>query len=231
MPSSQIPSKHRPIRSFVLRQGRITDAQARAFELHWQRYGLEFDGKPLDFDTAFGRRAPLILEIGFGNGEQLNAAALTDPDSNYLGVEVHRPGVGRLLNALAKDGIENVRVLNDDAAAVLAHGIADGALAQVRIYFPDPWPKTRHHKRRIVQHEFVALLARKLAPGGLLHLATDWIDYAEHMLAVLEASPSFRNAAGAGAYSPCPPWRRETHFERRGKRLGHGVFDLIYVRI
>ena len=221
---------HRHIKSFVLRQGRLTDAQARAFDEHWARYGLEFGGASLDLDAAFGRRAPRILEIGFGNGEQLHAASLSDPQRDYLGIEVHRPGVGRLLNALAKDGVTNARVLNVDAVEVLTKGIADGALAQVRIYFPDPWPKKRHHKRRLIQPALAKLIASKLERGGLLHLATDWADYAEHMLDVLEAEPAFVNAAGPRAFSPCPDWRRETHFERRGKRLGHGVYDLIYRR-
>ena len=218
----------RRIRSFVLRQGRMTGAQALAFDTLWGRYGLEYAGSVRDFDQVFGRKAPLVLEIGFGNGEQLRHAGAGEPGSNHLGIEVHRPGVGRLLNALAADGLENVRVYAHDAVEVLAAEVADGALAELRMYFPDPWPKSRHHKRRLIQPEFVALAARKLAPGGRLHLATDWQDYAGQMLAVLDASDALRNCSGAGRYAERPPWRIGTHFERRGVRLGHDVFDLVY---
>jgi len=225
---SEPPRRH--IRSFVLRQGRLTPAQARAFEAHWQRYGLEYQGKPRDLAAAFGRTAPTIVEIGFGNGEQLHYAATNEPDANHVGIEVHTPGVGRLLNAVAADGLENVRVYRHDAVEVLANELADASLDGVRIYFPDPWHKTRHHKRRLVQPAFAALVAQKLKRGALLHLATDWQDYAAHMLAVLDASPEFRNRAGPGGIVARPPWRRETHFERRGMRLGHGVSDLLYER-
>lgn len=221
----------RAIRSFVLRQGRVTPAQARAFDAHWPRYGVEYEGRARDFDALFGRRAPLVLEIGFGNGEQLHFAAANEPEANHVGVEVHGPGVGRLLNSVAADGLANVRVYRHDAVEVLQHEVADGALDAVRIYFPDPWPKTRHHKRRLVQPAFAALVAQKLRHGGLLHLATDWQDYAGHMLAVLDADASLRNRAGAGGFVARPPWRRETHFERRGRRLGHGVWDLVYERV
>ena len=226
MPEAQL---HRPIKSFVLRQGRITEAQARAFERHWARYGLEFQGDARDFGAIFGRRAPLVLEIGFGNGEQLVHAARHDPGRDFLGVEVHRPGVGRLMNALAAESLENVRVYCHDAVEVLEHEVADGALDEVRIYFPDPWPKKRHHKRRLVQSAFVALLARKLRDAGVLHLATDWADYAEHMRAVLAASDTFR-PLHTEALVPRPDTRAETHFERRGLRLGHAVSDLLYQR-
>lgn len=220
----------RRIRSFVLRQGRITPAQERAFDAHWRRFGLELGDAPRDFAATFGRRAPLVLEIGFGNGEQLLHAAGAETDKDFLGVEVHRPGVGRLMNALAEAGLDNVRLYNDDAVEVLTHELAPGALAEARIYFPDPWPKKRHHKRRLVQPEFVELLASRVAPGGLLHLATDWAEYAEHMFDVLEAAPSWRNLHGARASAPRPAWRIDTHFEQRGVRLGHGVWDLLYER-
>ena len=222
---------HRAIRSFVLRQGRVTPAQQRAFETHWSRYGVEYEGRVRDFDALFGRRAPLVVEIGFGNGEQLHFAAANEPAANHVGIEVHGPGVGRLLNAVANDALENVRVYRHDAVEVLQHEVADGSLDAVRIYFPDPWPKTRHHKRRLVQPAFAALVSQKLRHGGLLHLATDWQDYAGHMLAVLDANASLRNRAGSGGFVERPPWRRETHFERRGRRLGHGVWDLVYERV
>ena len=218
----------RRIKSFVLRQGRITGAQAQAFATLWGRYGIDYAGTVRDFAQEFGREAPLVLEIGFGNGEQLRHAAASETGRNHIGIEVHRPGVGRLLNALAADGLENVRLYAHDAVEVLGAEIADGALAELRIYFPDPWPKSRHHKRRLVQPEFVALAARKLASGARLHLATDWQEYAAQMLGVLDASPALRNCSGAGRFAARPPWRIRTHFENRGVRLGHEVFDLIY---
>jgi tRNA (guanine-N7-)-methyltransferase len=231
--------RERRVRSFVRRQGRMTGAQERAFEQHWARFGLELSRAPIDqtptarerdFSHVFGRLTDLVLEIGFGNGEQLLHAAANDPARDYIGVEVHRPGVGRLLNGAAAANLTNVRAYCHDAVEVLRDAFADESLAEVRIYFPDPWPKTRQQKRRIVQPEFVALVARKLRAGGLLHLATDWQDYALHMLAVADACPALRNVAGTGEYSPCPPWRSETHFERRGRRLGHGVWDLLHER-
>ncbi|MFT4196914.1 MAG: tRNA (guanosine(46)-N7)-methyltransferase TrmB [Pseudoxanthomonas sp.] len=221
---------HREIRSFVLRQGRFTEAQQRAFERLWPRYGLDYAGRPRDFDAVFGRRAPRVLEIGFGNGEALRFAAAHDPARDYLGIEVHAPGVGRLLNALAADGAGNVRLYHHDAVEVLQHEIAPAGLDEVRIYFPDPWHKKRHHKRRLLQPAFAALLAGRIAPGGRLHLATDWEPYAEQMWDVLDALPAFRNLAGARGAVERPPWRPQTHFETRGQKLGHGVWDLLYER-
>ncbi|HRN61723.1 MAG TPA: tRNA (guanosine(46)-N7)-methyltransferase TrmB, partial [Luteimonas sp.] len=209
----------REIRSFVLRQGRFTEAQQRAFDELWPRYGLDYAGTPRDFDAAFGRSAPCVLEIGFGNGDALRFAAARDPDRDHVGIEVHAPGVGRLLNALAADGIANVRLYHHDAVEVLQHEIADGSLDEIRIYFPDPWHKKRHHKRRLVQPAFAALLVRKLATNGRLHLATDWQDYAEQMWDVLDATPGLRNRAGARGHVPRPDWRPQTHFETRGQRL------------
>jgi tRNA (guanine-N7-)-methyltransferase len=220
----------RRIRSFVLRQGRMTEAQERAFAQHWARYGLEVDEAPRDYDAIFRRRADRVLEIGFGNGEALRHAARNEPDRDFIGIEVHRPGVGRVLNSLAGDGSDNVRVYCHDAVEVLAQDVADASLGEIRIYFPDPWPKKRHHKRRLVQPAFAALLAQKLVPGGLLHLATDWQAYAEHMWDVLDAVPALRNEAGARGWFPRPAWRPETHFEARGMKLGHGVWDLLYRR-
>ena len=221
----------RSIRSFVLRQGRITPAQQRAFEQHWQRFGVDYGGEVRDLDTLFGRHAPRVLEIGFGNGEALAWASEHDPDRDYLGVEVHRPGVGRLMNALAVRATRNVRIWNHDAVEVLENELAPESLDEVRIWFPDPWHKKRHHKRRLIQPAFARLLASRVKLGGLLHLATDWADYAAQMREVLEAAPAWRNRRGDGGYAERPPWRIETRFEQRGVRLGHGVWDLLYDRV
>jgi tRNA (guanine-N7-)-methyltransferase len=181
-----------------------------------------------DFVARFGRRAPRVLEIGFGNGEALAWASEHDLARDYIGVEVHGPGVGRLMNALAARDAANVRIYKHDAVEVLEHEIPAGTLAEARIWFPDPWHKKRHNKRRIIQTEFVAQLATRMAPDGLLHLATDWEPYAQHMVEVMEAAPDWRNAVGPGHYAEKPDWRIETHFERRGLKLGHGVWDLLY---
>lgn len=219
------------MRSFVLRQGRITPAQQQAFDSHWSRFGLDFAKDQINLDELFLKPAPVVLEIGFGNGEQLLHAGIHEQGKNFIGIEVHRPGVGRLMNGLAEANVHNVRISNHDAVEVLEKQIPAASLAEVRIYFPDPWPKKRHHKRRLIQPEFVRFLATRVAADGLLHLATDWAEYAEHMLEVLDASKEWRNRAGLGAYSPAPAWRINTHFEKRGVRLGHGVWDLIHERI
>jgi len=236
-PGSKAPPKpftvedgHRRVRSFVLRQGRFTPAQQRAFDALWPRFGLDYAGTPRDFDAAFGRSAPRILEIGFGNGEALRYSAARDPDRDHIGIEVHAPGVGRLLNALDEDGSDHVRLYHHDAVEVLENEIADASLDEVRIYFPDPWHKKRHNKRRLVNPAFAALLVRKLAADGRLHLATDWQDYAEQMWDVLDATPGLANRAGTRGQVPRPEWRPQTHFESRGQRLGHGVWDLLYDR-
>ncbi len=230
-PASPDPSlRERSIRSFVLRGGRTTDAQKRAFVAHWPRYGIDYTGTVRDFDASFGRQAPRVLEIGFGNGEQVEFAAARDPDRDFIGIEVHGPGVGRLLNALAVANLSNVRLYEHDAVEVLKHEVAEASLDEVRIYFPDPWHKKRHHKRRLVQDQFVALLCSRLRPGGQLHLATDWQNYAEQMWDVLDAQPELQNSAGPRGSLPRPEWRRQTHFESRGLRLGHGVWDLLYTR-
>jgi tRNA (guanine-N7-)-methyltransferase len=226
----ELAVRHRGIRSFVLREGRMTPAQERAFAEHWSRYGLEPTGEPRDFAAVFGRAASLVMEIGFGNGEALAWSSAQDLARDYLGVEVHGPGVGRLLNALAERDARNVRVYRHDAVEVLRHDIAPGALSEVRIWFPDPWPKKRHHKRRLIQPDFVALLAARVAPGGRLHLATDWQPYAEHMVEVLKAAPEWRRELIPGGDAGRPPWRQETRFERRGLKLGHAVTDLLYRR-
>ena len=220
----------RKVRSFVLRQGRFTEAQQRAFDDLWPRFGLDYTGTLRDFDAAFGRSAKRILEIGFGNGQALRYSARHDPARDHIGIEVHAPGVGRLLNALAEDNTGNVRLYHHDAVEVLQHEIADGTLDEVRIYFPDPWHKKRHHKRRLINDAFAALLVRKLASDGRLHLATDWQDYAEQMWDVLEATAGLSNTAGPRGHVARPLWRPQTHFETRGQNLGHGVWDLLYTR-
>ena len=232
MPTESADTHHRRvIRSFVLREGRITPAQQRAFAAHWTRFGIDLTGAPRDLDTLFGRRAPRVLEIGFGNGEALAWAGEHDPARDYLGIEVHRPGVGRLMNALAAHDARNVRIWNHDAVDVLRDEIPEAALDEVRIWFPDPWPKKRHHKRRLIQPAFVELLATRVKPGGLLHLATDWPEYASHMQEVLAVQPGWRLRAGESGESKRPEWRIETRFERRGLDLGHPVTDLLYDRV
>jgi tRNA (guanine-N7-)-methyltransferase len=220
---------HRPIRSFVRREGRMTEAQRHALVKLWPRYGVDPASTPPDLTVVFGRAAPLHLDIGFGNGETLLAMAAAHPHIDYLGIEVHRPGVGSLLRHLAAQGLGNVRVVSADAREVLLHMIPDAALAAVYLFFPDPWPKTRHHKRRLVQPAFATLVARKLAPGGVFHLATDWADYAEHMLAVLSHCADLENTIAAGGYAARGE-RPPSKYERRGVRLGHGVWDVVFRR-
>ncbi len=220
----------RAIRSFVRREGRITRAQEQALTRLWPRFGLEADGL-IDLDACFGRHAPRTLEIGFGNGESLAVMAIHEPDMDFIGIEVHRPGVGHLLLELERRELHNVRVIRADAVDVLKRCLPDGALERVLLLFPDPWPKKRHHKRRLVQPGFIEVLARKISPRGILHMATDWEDYAQYMLEVMAAAPAFRNCAGAGNYSPRPDYRPVTRFEERGRRLGHGVRDLLFERI
>lgn len=226
------PVAHRrEIKSFVRREGRMTEGQKRAFADLWPRYGLEYRTTPWNLAEVFGREAPVMLEIGFGNGDHLLARAVNAPDWNFIGAEVHRPGVGRLLHCAAEAGLSNLRVISHDAVEVLRDCMADGALSQAVIQFPDPWHKTRHHKRRLIQPAFAQLLAAKIRSGGELQLATDWANYAEHMLTVLNAEPAFRNLSQDGAYVPRPATRLKTRFETRGERLGHAVFDLQYRRV
>ena len=220
----------RTIRSFVQRAGRITPAQERALEELWPRVGIAYAPGVLDLDTVFGRRARRVLEIGIGDGETLLALAAAHPDTDFLGVEVHRPGVGHCLLGIEAASLGNVRLVAHDAVEVLEHQLPDASLDELLLYFPDPWPKKRHHKRRIVQPGFVELVARKLRPGGVFRLATDWAPYATHMLEVLRESASFANASPAGDYVPRPGSRPLTKFERRGERLGHEVFDLEFRR-
>ncbi len=219
----------RRIRSFVRRQGRMTKSQHSALDRLWDRYVIVPEDV-LDLDALFGRAAPRVLEIGFGMGDSLAAMALAHPERDYLGIEVHRPGVGRLLSHLEAQGNGNVRVICADAVEVLQRHVPDASFDTVQLFFPDPWPKQRHHKRRIVQSEFVELLRRKLKIGGVFHVATDWEHYAEHVLTVLAQAPGFRNNAGAARYTERPDDRPPTKFEQRGQRLGHAIRDLIFVR-
>ncbi len=216
----------RTIRSFVLRQGRITEAQRRAREQLLPRYGIPFTQEILDLAGAFGRPAPKILEIGFGMGETTATMAQAHPENDYLGVEVHAPGVGNLLKEIDARGLANVRIIQHDALEVVERMIPENSLAGIHIFFPDPWPKKRHQKRRLIQPEFVALLASRLASGSHMHLATDWPDYAEQMLATLVAEPQLENTATG--FAPRPPCRPLTKFEARGLKLGHNVWDLVF---
>jgi tRNA (guanine-N7-)-methyltransferase len=231
--SSQPPEPARRIRSFVVRAGRMTDAQRLALDTLWPRFGLDAPAAgaaPLDLSQCFGREAPRTLEIGFGNGETLAALAMAHPERDYLGIEVHRPGAGHLLRLAEQHALANLRVWCADAVEVLEHGLAPGSLDEVLILFADPWHKKRHHKRRLIQAAFVDLLASRLRSGGRLHLATDWEPYAQQMLEVLNASAAFANESADGGFVPRPAWRTLTRFERRGERLGHGVWDLTYRR-
>ncbi|OGA21802.1 MAG: tRNA (guanosine(46)-N7)-methyltransferase TrmB [Betaproteobacteria bacterium RIFCSPLOWO2_02_FULL_67_19] len=219
---------NRPIRSYVLRQGRTSAAQQRALDALSAKYAITFAPQPIDARAIFGRVAPLVLEIGSGMGETTAAIARAQPESDFIAIEVHGPGVGSLLNRIEADRIANLRVIRHDAVEVLEHMVADASLAGMHLFFPDPWPKKRHHKRRLVQPAFAALAARKLAPGGYLHAATDWPDYAAQMLAVFSAEPLLANPAGG--YAPRPAHRPLTKFERRGLGLGHAVHDLLFRR-
>ena len=220
--------KNRHIRSYVLRQGRVSPAQQRAVETLLPRYGIPYEAKPLDLDQAFGRAAPKILEIGFGNGESTAAIALAHPENDYLAIEVHTPGVGNLLKLIEAQQIANLRIIQHDAVEVLRDMLAANSLDGVHIFFPDPWHKARHNKRRLIQPPFVAQLVQHLKPGGYIHVATDWQDYAEQVLAVLNAEPLLENTAAD--YAPRPEHRPLTKFEQRGIRLGHGVWDLVFRR-
>jgi tRNA (guanine-N7-)-methyltransferase len=219
---------HPPIRSYVLRQGRFSRGQQRAYAGLMPRFGIAYRAQPLDFKGVFGREAPLVLEVGFGMGETTARIAAENPAVDYLGIEVHTPGVGSLLKQVEEHALTNVRVIQHDAVEVLRDMVPEGSLAGIHVFFPDPWPKKRHHKRRLVQPAFAALAASRLAHGGFIHVATDWQEYAEHVLAVLVATPGLRNTAAE--FAPRPATRPETKFERRGIRLGHGVWDVVFER-
>ncbi|WP_421868095.1 tRNA (guanosine(46)-N7)-methyltransferase TrmB [Motiliproteus sp.] len=223
--------KHmRSIRTFVMRAGRMTPAQQKALDEQWPTLGLELADGLIDYAKVFEREAPTVLEIGFGMGDSLLAMAEAAPEINFIGIEVHKPGVGRLLNNVAKAGLKNLKVYNDDALLVLKDCIADGSLDGIQLFFPDPWHKKKHHKRRMVQPEIAQTFRAKLKLGGKFHMATDWENYAEHMMEVMSAAEGYRNAAGEGEYSPQPESRPDTKFQRRGERLGHGVWDLVFER-
>ncbi|MCX7227444.1 MAG: tRNA (guanosine(46)-N7)-methyltransferase TrmB [Burkholderiales bacterium] len=217
------------IRSFVMRRGgHVSDAQREAHASLMPRYAVPDGEEPIDFGALFGRRAPVVLEIGFGMGHTTAEIAAARPDTDFIGIEVYTPGVGSLLRTIEAGGLGNVRVMQHDAVEVLRDRIAPGSLAGVHVYFPDPWPKTRHHKRRLIQPALVASLVGRLAPGGYLHCATDWEPYAAQMLEVLSAEPALANTAAG--FAPRPDWRPLTKFEQRGLRLGHGVWDLMFTR-
>jgi tRNA (guanine-N7-)-methyltransferase len=220
----------RPIRSYVLRTGRMTPGQQRAFDQNWGRWGLEHDAGALDFDRCFGRPGPRVLEIGFGMGQSLVAMAAAAPATNFLGIEVHRPGVGKLLHSMAGQGVDNIRVYCHDAVEILRDCVPDASLDTIQIFFPDPWHKKKHNKRRLIQPPFVTLLSSKLKQAGTLHLATDWEDYAGQMMEVLSLADGLENSCGPGQFAPRPEHRPLTKFELRGERLGHGVWDLVFVR-
>lgn len=227
--------QRRPIRSYVLRTGRMTSGQERAFNDNWARWGLEHSAGPIDFTEIFGRHAsdncaPRVLEIGFGMGQSLVAMAEAAPGTDFIGIEVHKPGVGRLLHSMVEQQVANIRVYCHDAVEVLRDCIPKASLDTIQIFFPDPWHKKRHHKRRLIQSAFVAQLLTRLKPGGTLHLATDWEDYAEQMMEVLSQARGLSNCCGPGEYSPRPEHRPLTKFELRGERLGHGVWDLVFTK-
>jgi len=225
---SDVPIVRDHIRSFVLRQGRVSNAQQRYYDEGLPRWGIPYVAAPLDFAAVFGRTAPRFLEIGCGMGETTASIAAAHPENDYLGIEVHTPGVGSLLKEIATRGLTNLRVIQHDAVEVVRDMLPEASLSGIHVYFPDPWPKKRHHKRRLIQPAFVQALARRLAPGGYLHCATDWEEYAQQMLEVLSAEPLLANTARD--FAPRPAWRPQTKFEQRGLRLGHGVWDVLFTR-
>ena len=219
---------HRKIRSYVRREGRITPAQQKALNTLFPKLGVKLEHGLVDFAKEFNRNGEIILEIGFGMGEALVEIAKQNPDDNFIGIEVYRPGVGSCLNLLYKKDIQNVRIFCDDAVTVLEEAIPSRSLTRVQIFFPDPWPKKRHHKRRLIQPEFIKLVGDKLKNKGILHLATDCDIYALHMLEVLEQKQEFHNMAGENEFYPRPKWRPKTKFEKRGEKLTHQVYDLLF---
>lgn len=218
----------RDIRSFVIRGGRITDAQQNAFDLYWPEYGLRLQDGPIDSLQVFGNSHPLVVEIGYGMGDSLLTMAEQEPDKNFIGIEVHLPGVGRLVNEAGKRKLSNLKTYCADAIDVLTHCIAEHSVSRLQLFFPDPWHKKRHHKRRIVQAEFIDLVNSRLTAGGVFHLCTDWQPYAEHMLLMVSQVESFVNLSPVGDYCERPDYRPITKFERRGEKLGHGVWDLLF---
>jgi len=230
-PAEENPRHMRAIKSFVMRAGRMTEGQQRGFDLGLPKFGLELSDGMQDFDAVFGRQAPRTFEIGFGMGHSTLEMAAAAPEQDFIGVEVHRPGVGALLNGVMTQNLTNLRVYSCDALEVLRQCVPDASLDRVLLFFPDPWHKARHNKRRIVQPAFAELVRQKLKVGGVLHMATDWEAYAEHMLEVMNVAPGYRNLAADGRCVERPAERPVTKFERRGERLGHGVWDLKFERI
>lgn len=228
MTSPESTPSHPPIRSYVLRQGRFSPGQQRAYAELMPTLGVPYAAKPLDFKALFGRAAPVVAEVGFGMGETTTRIAQAHPDTDFLCIEVHAPGVGSLLKQVGEHGLTNIRVVRHDAVEVMREMVPEASLCGVHVFFPDPWPKKRHHKRRLLQPEFVALAATRLAPAGRFHVATDWEEYAHQVLAVLAAEPRLANSAEG--FAPRPEWRPETKFERRGLKLGHGVWDIVFTR-
>jgi tRNA (guanine-N7-)-methyltransferase len=223
--------RKKSIRSYVVRAGRMTDGQRKAYEKSWATYGLKLADGAIDTDVIFGRTGPKVLEIGFGMGDSLLQMAAAEPETDFIGIEVHPPGVGTIMNTAQEENISNLRVYLADANDVLEECFAAQSINRLQLYFPDPWHKKKHNKRRIVQPQFVQLVREKLRSGGILHMATDWQHYAEQMLETLDAAEGFENIAGLGEYSPRPAYSPMTKFEKRGQRLGHGVWDLIYKKM
>lgn len=223
--------KDKAIRSYVIRGGRMTDGQKKAFDHAWAQYGLSLFAGPMDQQTIFGRKAPLVVEVGFGMGDSLLEMALAQPECDFVGIEVHPPGVGRLINGAAKAGVSNLRVYMADAVDVLEDCFADDSIDRFQLYFPDPWHKKKHNKRRIVQPQFMQLIRRKLLVGGVSHMATDWEPYADYMMEVMSLADGFSNQQGEYIYASRPNYRPLTKFEKRGERLGHGVWDLLFEKL
>lgn len=219
---------HRSIKSFVLRQGRLTRAQQNALDQYWQDYGIDYSEQVICFDKLYGNSNDVVVEIGFGNGDSLLQQVINQPQYNFIGIEVHSPGVGHLIHHASHNAVRNLKVIRHDAVEVLEHQIADNSLTQVQLFFPDPWQKKRHHKRRILNPDFIQQIRKKLKQGGLFHMATDWQDYAGQMLKLMDGAEGFYNTAGTGCFAASKGSRCETKFERRGIKLGHGVWDLIY---
>lgn len=226
----QEPVKKRTIRSFVVRGGRMTEGQQRDYDTNWQVYGLKLSGGRIDYANVFGRSSDVVVEVGFGMGASLAEMAKQAPEKDFIGIEVHPPGVAKLMMLAKEQNITNLRVYCDDAIEVITSCLPKDAASAFQLFFPDPWHKKKHNKRRIVQPVFAQQVASVLKEGGQFHMATDWEPYAEHMMEVMESQPNFTNAAGTGSYYPRPEWRPLTKFERRGEKLGHGVWDLIYAK-
>lgn len=223
--------KKKSIRSYVVRAGRMTEGQKAAFDKYWPDYGLSLHSGKVDIDTTFGRSSPRVMEIGFGMGGSLLEMLQAEPEKDFIGIEVHPPGVGRLINGAGKLELPNLRVYLADATDVMEDCIEDASIDRLQVYFPDPWHKKKHNKRRLIQPQFVQKIRSKLKLDGVFHLATDWEPYAKYMLEVMEAAEGYENLAGVGQYSSRPDYRPITKFEQRGERLGHGVWDLLYKRV